>query len=397
MKMTIAQCEEEDLKVLEIYSGIGGMHYALKLSGQDKAHVVGAIDINPQANLVYQHNFKDKAKLIPKTVEGIKLEDYNRLQFDMILMSPPCQPFTRQGNQKGQDDPRAKSFLSLLEIIPKLAKKPKFILMENVRGFEADPARDKFKAMLKKEDYRFQEFLLSPIQFGIPNSRLRYFLIARLEGPFCFEEQSGLMSILPAEAQKWVIEMNKDLKFDLGHVSTELDKVIPNKESDLELCNDSIDIEPYQLNETHLNCVQSEANQLFAPVRPLSEFVLNRMGVNRSLFLNPKLFKGLMKGSDFVTTKSTRTNCFTKNYGRFMDGSGSILRVDSNGETKDEDQLKVFQDSIRFLSPKEVANLHCFPNDFEYPEEITTIQGWRLIGNSLNCFVVAVLIKLMTK
>lgn len=134
------------------------------------------------------------------------------------------------------------------------------------------------------------------------------------------------MSILPAEAQKWVIEMNKDLKFDLGHVSTELDKVIPNKESDLELCNDSIDIEPYQLNETHLNCVQSEANQLFAPVRPLSEFVLNRMGVNRSLFLNPKLFKGLMKGSDFVTTKSTRTNCFTKKYYQILMNSSFLKK-----------------------------------------------------------------------
>lgn len=47
-----------------------------------------------------------------------------------------------------------------------------------------------------------------------------------------------------------------------------------------------------------------------------------------------------------------------------MDGSGSILKVDSDELTKDGDQLKVYQDSIRFLSPKEVANLHCFPNDF---------------------------------
>lgn len=47
-----------------------------------------------------------------------------------------------------------------------------------------------------------------------------------------------------------------------------------------------------------------------------------------------------------------------------MDGSGSILKVNSDKETKDGDQLKVYQDSIRFLSPKEVANLHCFPNDF---------------------------------
>jgi len=33
----------------------------------------------------------------------------------------------------------------------------------------------------------------------------------------------------------------------------------------------------------------------------------------------------------------------------------------------------------------------------EYPSELTTIQKWRLIGNSLNVLTVAILIKLMTK
>lgn len=33
----------------------------------------------------------------------------------------------------------------------------------------------------------------------------------------------------------------------------------------------------------------------------------------------------------------------------------------------------------------------------EYPNELTTIQKWRLIGNSLNVLTVSVLIKLMVK
>lgn len=41
----------------------------------------------------------------------------------MILMSPPCQPFTRQGNQNGSNDARAQSFLSLIELIPKYVYK----------------------------------------------------------------------------------------------------------------------------------------------------------------------------------------------------------------------------------------------------------------------------------
>jgi hypothetical protein len=44
-------------------------------------------------------------------------------------------------------------------------------------------------------------------------------------------------------------------------------------------------------------------------------------------------------------------------------GSGSILKVQNEALCED-DPLKINQKSIRFLSPREVANLHCFPNDF---------------------------------
>ena len=37
--------------------------------------------------------------------------------------------------------------------------------------------------------------MLSPIQFGIPNSRLRYFLIAKLEEKLCFDTQSDISSL----------------------------------------------------------------------------------------------------------------------------------------------------------------------------------------------------------
>lgn len=102
----------------------------------------------------------NKNKLNYYYSKGIKLEDFNKLNFDMILMSPPCQPFTRLGNQNGAVDPRAKSFLSLIEMIPKLTKKPKFILMENVKGFDEDQAREKFIDMLKSLNYTYQVITL---------------------------------------------------------------------------------------------------------------------------------------------------------------------------------------------------------------------------------------------
>ena len=46
------------LKVLELFSGIGGMHYALKTACPgDRSEVVAAVDISEVANQVYRHNF----------------------------------------------------------------------------------------------------------------------------------------------------------------------------------------------------------------------------------------------------------------------------------------------------------------------------------------------------
>ncbi|KAM3842807.1 tRNA (cytosine(38)-C(5))-methyltransferase-like [Diretmus argenteus] len=141
----------ESLRVLELYSGIGGMHYALKESGVP-AQVVAAVDVNTTANQIYSHNFPD-APLWPKTIEGITLDDFNKLSFDMILMSPPCQPFTRLGKQGDVSDPRTKSFLYILDLLPRLARLPRFILLENVKGFETSTARESLVKTLKDCGY----------------------------------------------------------------------------------------------------------------------------------------------------------------------------------------------------------------------------------------------------
>ena len=384
---------EEKLKVLELYSGIGGMHYGLKLSKLN-ADVVAAVDINPNANLVYKHNFPE-TKILNKTIEGIKLDELNRLNFDIILMSPPCQPFTRQGNQNGMNDNRAKSFLCLIDQISLLNKKPKYILMENVKGFDQDEARNQLIQMLIANNYTYQEFLLSPIQFGIPNSRLRYFMIARLNEKFCFDtNNSTIMTSLPANEMKNIDDYLKNLKFDLNLIKSQLysdDKI----DNSINNNNENLFglIKHTQLNESYENCVQSES---IKNVKKLNEFVLNEMGNNIDLRLNKDIFLKSLNSIDLVTHESTRSSCFTKNYGRYIDGTGSMLHINENMMIKNEnDMIKISHDSIRFFTPKEISNLHCFPDDFEFPSSLTTIQKWKLIGNSLNVFIVSVLINLM--
>lgn len=51
------------LRALEFYSGIGGMHAALK-TVRPSAVVLAALDINPMANCVYEHNFGKLVKQV---------------------------------------------------------------------------------------------------------------------------------------------------------------------------------------------------------------------------------------------------------------------------------------------------------------------------------------------
>ena len=68
-------------------------------------------------------------------------ETLEPLNADLWLLSPACQPYTvLNPNAKGAADPRAQSFLRLMEeVLPALAERgaaPTRLLVENVAGFE---------------------------------------------------------------------------------------------------------------------------------------------------------------------------------------------------------------------------------------------------------------------
>lgn len=85
----------------------------------------------------------------------------------------------RNGLVKDIDDERAKPLLHIIENIIPESQSLKYILVENVKGFECSLARDKLVSTLSRSGFTYREFLLSPVHFGICNSRLRYYLLAK--------------------------------------------------------------------------------------------------------------------------------------------------------------------------------------------------------------------------
>ncbi len=116
-------------------------------------------------------------------------------------LSPPCQPYTRQGLQRGSEDPRAESFILLLEKLALMAHKPTHVLVENVVGFEASETRRLLVETLRGNGYATQEMIASPLDVGVPYSRARYFCLAKLQpARFANEEwNSHILETLPPE------------------------------------------------------------------------------------------------------------------------------------------------------------------------------------------------------
>ena len=92
----------EVVRVLELFSGVGGMHRAADIAAtalkDTVITVIGAVDINTVSNDIYKHNHPTTNHM-QRNITGMTVSQVTKLSPDMVLMSPPCQPHTRQGKQ----------------------------------------------------------------------------------------------------------------------------------------------------------------------------------------------------------------------------------------------------------------------------------------------------------
>nr|CAD1823999.1 unnamed protein product [Ananas comosus var. bracteatus] len=174
---------EEPWRILEFYSGIGAMRYSLIKAGV-RGEVVEAFDINDRANDVYEHNFSHRP--FQGNIQILTAADLDKYRARAWLLSPPCQPYTRQGLKKHSADARASSFIKILDLMPHMLQPPLLLFVENVVGFEISDTHKQLMEVLARLGFVTQEYILSPLQFGIPYSRPRYFCLAKRK-PLSFQ------------------------------------------------------------------------------------------------------------------------------------------------------------------------------------------------------------------
>lgn len=184
---------------VDIFSGCGGLSLGLLKAGWQGAF---AIERNADAFLTYQKNLISSERFrydwpcwLPvqsHDIESVLIsyrDEISKLRgkVDLIAGGPPCQGFSPAG-KRNPKDPRnkmASHYISMVRLL-----KPSYLLMENVKGFNAPfyasgsskesiPYSEVVKKRLEREGYKVSFKVIGSVEWGVPQLRPRFILIAK--------------------------------------------------------------------------------------------------------------------------------------------------------------------------------------------------------------------------
>ena len=169
------------MKFIDLFAGLGGFHLALSKLGHE---CVFASEIETFLRNHYEKNFE----LYPEgDITKINIKDIPK--HEILCAGFPCQPFSKAGLANGFDHLVAgKMFFYLLKIIK--FHKPKYLFLENVPNLLShnDGKTWEFmKRKIAKLNYDIDQKVLSPVDFKIPQTRDRLYIVGKLDGLRDFE------------------------------------------------------------------------------------------------------------------------------------------------------------------------------------------------------------------
>lgn len=181
----MAKSEGDIMIAVDFFCGGGGMTRGLLDAGID---VLCGIDFDPSCKRTYERNNqkylqKDICSFTPEELLSEFPQIANR--DDLLLVGcAPCQPFSvlthKKYDEQGNVIPHKS--VNLLTEFGRFVKKlqPAHVLVENVPGLrgKGKEVLNAFKDMLTENGYWYDERVIYAKEYGVPQNRRRYVLIA---------------------------------------------------------------------------------------------------------------------------------------------------------------------------------------------------------------------------
>ena len=162
---------------------MGGFELGFQKAGFTTKWIV---ENDQYATKTYRYNFPDH-HLIEKDIKSVSSNEIKELSnVDILLAGFPCQAFSVAGYRKGFKDPRGNLFDEIIRFINELQKKPKVIVLENVRNFYGHDDGKTWTYVsdaLTSHNYSLVPMILNTsVSTGIPQNRERAYIV-------CFENE----------------------------------------------------------------------------------------------------------------------------------------------------------------------------------------------------------------
>lgn len=358
-------------KIIDLFCGAGGFSFGFIKEGYK---VELANDIEPVAIETYKYNHPDihTSKILSGDIKEIvnNIDKHIDTDIDVIIGGPPCQSFSSANQQRVIDDPRNILYTYYVKAVEKI--RPKFVLMENVRGMikVADQVVEDFD----KIDYDVKYKLFDSSEFSVAQKRVRLLYIG-IDRTYAKEHNltpEQLMEEVELELKnkkqyvlKDALEQIKPLRCPTVKNTTELD------------CEESgkkIDINNYETND-YVNLINRGFKQTFV-------FNHKARYCNE---INEKIYETLQQGSDAtcdsikdVMPYSHRNHVFKDKYFKLYEDRPSRTIT---AHLKMDCHSHIHPTQTRSLTPREAARVQSFPDDYLFMGAY--LKTYMQIGNAV--------------
>lgn len=363
------------LRVFTSFSGYDSQLMALRDIGADY-ECVGWSEIDKWAIKAHNAVFPE---LADRNYGDITKIDWNAVpNFDLFTYSFPCTDISSAGEQKGFDEDSGTRSSLLWECRrPIAAKRPKFLLMENVKALVSEKYRPlflKWESWLRSLGYVNYTEILNAKDYGVPQNRERVFMLSILNG--CWYEFPHPVRL--EKRLKDVLELEVDEKYYLSETMLKfLQKQTGRNEP----------FKPAKIAD--LNGVAMTINARVHKMSKQDNYVM-QIGVTKQTDWNQQQYRvydptGI---SPTITTKSgggLEPKILMRGRG-FNKGGEADLPGTITGSAWEQNNLLDYADCIRRLTPRECLRLmDVSDSDINKIQAagISDTQQYKLAGNSI--------------
>lgn len=347
--------ERQIYPFIDLFAGCGGLSLGLEQAGFTPVLVN---EIVPQFCETYRRNRNlsiddcfvgDICELNAQI--SISSERFNDIT--LVCGGPPCQGFSMANRQRIIDDPRNMLYKEYLKFLCNV--RPKFFIMENVRGMQTrwDEIKADFNSYLNSgiDQYKFSGKLLLAEDYGVPQHRERFIVIGNRLG---IEPDDIFDKIFSKKRDPFVL---KDALFGLPSLGIKSEK----GKNEIEDNNSGY-------TQIHFNYPDTEFYHFINGDKNIEILYnhKNRYNNPRDVEIYSKLPQGgnsLHPSIKDIMPYSRRNDIFKDKYFKLQDDKicktiTSHMRYDCN--------MYIHPWYSRGLSPREAARIQTFPDDFVF-------------------------------